>query len=545
MSKYSIETIFRAIDKYSRPLKKMTIQNKKFTNAIKKDFAKAQRQVANFGINLKNALKTGVLVAGAAAVAGIGYAIKTMVTEAAKLENITTEFKVLTGGMENAKKLVGDLRMLSAKTPMQFEGIADSTKLLMAFGIEQEKVVDVVKMLGDAALGDQQKLMTLSRAYGKVIAKGKVSMEEINMVTDASVPIMKDLAKQITGGDVIALQKLISQGKITAEMFQESFERMTGAGGKFYNGMLEKSTTLTGMWSTFKDIVSIMAGNFGELLLPILKDFLQIITNIGLRVIEWVKQNKELIKVKFEKFVDVLKKAFIFTKNFISILYKVAMVLKPLAPIIMGIIIAFYAYKTALFLAAIAQWAMNVAMSANPVGIIIVAVGVLIGLIILMILHWDKVSVAVTKFYEKAKPILMLLFPTLIILIELIKAIAQNWDNIKSAFKEKGIIGGILAIGKALLIGVLGPIQAILEMLSKIPGVGEKIGNMNMKLSKFKEGLFDSNAPITQGDRYSYSKEEKITKGELTIKDKTKNTEIKPKFQYGGFDMKLQKSGGF
>ena len=51
-SRFSIEAVFRAIDKMTGPIKKMTIQNKKFTRAIKRDFTKAQRSVQNFGRNL-------------------------------------------------------------------------------------------------------------------------------------------------------------------------------------------------------------------------------------------------------------------------------------------------------------------------------------------------------------------------------------------------------------------------------------------------------------------------------------------------------------
>ena len=51
----------------------------------------------------------------------------------------------------------------------------------------------------------------------------------------------------------------------------------------------------------------------------------------------------------------------------------------------------------------IAQWAWNTAMTANPIGLIIVGVGALIAGIVLLIKNWDKVTEAVSKAIEKLK----------------------------------------------------------------------------------------------------------------------------------------------
>lgn len=51
----------------------------------------------------------------------------------------------------------------------------------------------------------------------------------------------------------------------------------------------------------------------------------------------------------------------------------------------------------------VAQWAWNVAMTANPIGLIIVGVGALIAGIVLLIKNWDKVTEAVGKAIEKLK----------------------------------------------------------------------------------------------------------------------------------------------
>lgn len=44
------------------------------------------------------------------------------------------------------------------------------------------------------------------------------------------------------------------------------------------------------------------------------------------------------------------------------------------------------------------QWALNVAMNANPIGLVITAIGLLIGLVIVIVANWDQLSAAVQDF---------------------------------------------------------------------------------------------------------------------------------------------------
>lgn len=48
----------------------------------------------------------------------------------------------------------------------------------------------------------------------------------------------------------------------------------------------------------------------------------------------------------------------------------------------------------------IAQWAMNVAMSANPVGLIIIAIAALIAIIVLLVMNWDTVVAFVSEIWQ-------------------------------------------------------------------------------------------------------------------------------------------------
>lgn len=135
------------------------------------------------------------------------------------------------------------------------------------------------------------------------------------------------------------------------------------------------------------------------------------------------------------------------------------------------------------------------------------------------------------------------------ILISMIKVIAEQWDNIRTAFSEGGILEGIKAIGRALLLGILAPIEGILTAVSKIPGVGkltagalEGIQNFRMQLEAANE---PTRAPMSPAERSSITREESYSTGELTIRDQTGRAEMTRPPARGGYQIKLMQSGEF
>lgn len=109
-----------------------------------------------------------------------------------------------------------------------------------------------------------------------------------------------------------------------------------------------------------------------------------------------------------------------------------------------------------------AQWLLNVAMDANPVGLVVIGIAALVAIIYTAI-----------EYYDKFGAVLTLLMGPIGMVIRAIMSIKNNWDSIVAAFKSDGIIGALKRIGVVLLDTVLYPIQQLLEILSEIPGVGK------------------------------------------------------------------------
>lgn len=107
------------------------------------------------------------------------------------------------------------------------------------------------------------------------------------------------------------------------------------------------------------------------------------------------------------------------------------------------------------------QWLLNVAMNANPIGLIVIGVTALIGYIAIAINYYDQFGASM----------LMLLGP-IGVLINAFKSIYDHWDSIVQAFESDGILGAIKRIGIVLMDAVMKPMQQILETIARFDPTG-------------------------------------------------------------------------
>lgn len=108
-----------------------------------------------------------------------------------------------------------------------------------------------------------------------------------------------------------------------------------------------------------------------------------------------------------------------------------------------------------------AQWVLNVAMTANPIGLIIAGVVALIAVVTLIISKFDSFGAAIT-----------LLLGPIGFVISAFMAIKDHWDSITQAFSTGGFIEGLKRIGIVLLDVLLKPLQQILELVAKVDPTG-------------------------------------------------------------------------
>ena len=243
--RFSVEAVIKAVDRVTAPVSKMQNSVLKFSRTSIRSISKLNRGIGNLGSSIAS---TGRNIAGFAAV-GVGAvtgAVTLLVREFSKIENAEAAFTPLLGSVARAKQAVQALNDTAATTPFQFEDLASvANQLLPVMNGNIEKTIKTLRMLGDTAGGNAQKLDTITRGFTKAMLKGKVDMESLNMIAEAGVPIFADLAEVIGVDMGEAFFDMVSAGDVTTTHLTKAFEKMTREGGMFFNGMQVASKTTT------------------------------------------------------------------------------------------------------------------------------------------------------------------------------------------------------------------------------------------------------------------------------------------------------------
>ncbi len=224
----------------------------------------------NKGQRALDGFKKWAMGVGVAAGAAFAFLAKKGVDAAMTMETITAQFRVMTGSAERANNVMREIADFAAHTPFTKMGLADAGKTLMAFGLEAEKVVPTLRMLGDVAGADQNKLNSLALVFGQIQSTGKLMGQDLLQLINQGFNPLTVMAKA-TGKSVADLKDLMSQGAISADDVTRAFQIATSEGGLFFGNLEAQSQTLAGKMSTLQDNVETALQNMAEAFFPLLK----------------------------------------------------------------------------------------------------------------------------------------------------------------------------------------------------------------------------------------------------------------------------------
>lgn len=323
----------------------------KLKDTFSKGLGKIDKGVDRFENNVAGATKRtssgfaalGKQIVGLGIAVGAGLLVKNIVNLGVEMEQTRVSFTTFLGSAEKADKAISDLNRFSNVTPFDNAQVIKSGKVLLAFGVAQDALIPSLKKIGDISAGTGKDFNELSVIYGKAKIAGTLMAEDINQLVEAGVPIMGEFAKSlgVTEGEV---KKMASTGALKFSHLEQAFTNLTSEGGMFFNLMEKQSQTVGGKLSTIIGKLQGIGIAIGEALLPALGAF----ADFTLAIVD----NEEVLKT---------------------------------IGITLGIVTAgFAAYAIASGVAFIATGgltaavsALTVAMLANPVGLIVVAVAAL------------------------------------------------------------------------------------------------------------------------------------------------------------------------
>lgn len=290
----------------------------------------------------------------------------------------------------------------------------------------------------------------LPAALKQAYAQGKTPMEALAEIT-----------KKATGGDLsklgFAVEDMQAQAGLRAlilnmEDYRKIRDQIAGSGGTIDAAFKQRELRdATVAWSAFKGSMSSLAITLGTTVLPVATKFFGYL-NTGIGVIgEWAQRNPELAGSLIQ-----LVAGFAAAKIGLGVLqYALGSVIGPMGTVwgwiskfraAGGMAMVLAKIAGGFRLAMVAVRGFNLALLANPIGLLVAGVAVAAYLIWT---HWAKIKSAFVNNWTTIRNVILggivIFAPWLAAIIYVAKKVYDNWDAIKSAtLSMLGVVGKIV-----------------------------------------------------------------------------------------------------
>lgn len=438
-------------------------------------------------------------LAGAFAIGGVTSFANGVVDAAAKSQAFSTSMEVMLKSKERANALTAQVTEFAGSTPFELGELRNATTQLLAYQVSADQIIPTLEGLGNIAAGvGREKLPQLMTAFGQVKAAGKLTGGELRQFTEAGVPLLDELAK-ITGQSTESMAGNIAKLDIPFNIVQQALRNLSTGNGQFANLMKMQSATIGGQLSNASDSWNKFKEDIGIALAPRIMSGIDMLRG-GIDTLrggfQWLQDNGPLVKgvlVAVGAGLGIYTAALAINSaaTFVNTLAQGGAVAA------LGLTATWTTLTTAATnIAAAAQWAWNAALSANPIGLVVVAIAGLVAGIVwawnnfegfrgVVMGVWEVMRSAFNWIAEKAQPIIA----ALAVYWEVWKiSIISTWDSIVSFVKSVGewlnvLWGGVkwfvdmvVDYWSGLAEMLIAPFRTAFNFIAQIPGMDKLIG---------------------------------------------------------------------
>ena len=435
-------------------------------------------------------IQTGLTAVGATAAVGFGALVAGSIKGASSLEGYRNTLNVVMKDQKKAAEVMAWAVDFANKTPFETDSVVQATVRLQSYGLEAQKVLpavgdmaavmnkdimQAVEAVADAQTGELERLKEFGITKAMIVEQGNKIMRGVELVNNKG--------------------QIVDQDNFNKALLSLMDERYKG-------GMEIQANSLKGLWSTvtgvFKTTIATMAGisATGEVVAGGLFDKLKTqIKGVTDKLTEWENNGK------LQEWADKAGQAMsafwnVGEKVFNALLGSGKWIIDNwglIGPILAGILAGFMAYRTVegvLKAITIAQGVLNLVMAANPISLVILAIGALVAAGVYLYKNWDAV---------KAKA------------LELWESINQTWENIKTSTYAtwQGIRDTVLNYVSGTKTGIINGLNAAWDWIKSLPSQAVQWGADIMKA--FARGITSIKIPVPT---FSIS----LKKGPLGIK---------------------------
>lgn len=365
---------------------------------------------------------------GIIATIGAFQGVKSILTLAMNLEQTNIGFEVLLRNSEKAKVMLDGLNKFANETPFQSEGLIENAKMMLAFGTSAEKILPRLKMLGDIAMGDQNKMNSLALVMSQVTSLGKMQGNDKIQFINAGFNPLAEMVK-MTGKSMAYFEDQLSKGNISIQMVEDALKHATSEGGQFFGMMDKMSKTTSGKFATLTGSLKQTGAEIGLKLLPYANQLIEML----MPMVDWLSQNADMVL--------------------------------QLTGVVLGAVVAFKVVVGVIKLWTIAQALLNGTMMLNPIGLVIAGIAALVAAVIYCYNKFDWFRGIIHGVWESFKALVQFIKEGVMIYVNslvdmfsglgnIIRAVfSGDWDGIKAGAKQvvdgyKGAFTGMIDVAK-------------------------------------------------------------------------------------------------
>ena len=237
---------------------------------------------------IKGAAK--VAVGATAVVAGFGaavgaIAIKGGLARALNIEDAQAKLRGLGHDAQSVENIMESALQSVRGTAFGLDAAATAAANAVAAGVEPgEELTRVLSLTADAATIMGRDFGEAGAIINKVLASNRLTMQEVNQLHNAGLPILSMLADQY-GVTAEAMREMISEGVVGSEELLAAFENnIAGAA-------LESGSTVRGAAANMGAALSRLGEAVVGPLLPVFRKTFGELTTLIDRATDWVKDN--------------------------------------------------------------------------------------------------------------------------------------------------------------------------------------------------------------------------------------------------------------
>lgn len=317
------------------------------------------------------------------------------------MNQFTRVMTVMTGSAEKADEALESIKNTVTGTAYGLDVASKSTQKFVTSGMKLDKSTKQIQTWADAVAfygdGTNATFEGVTDALSKMVAKGKVEMDQLNRLTDAGIPAVQIYADSV-GKSVTQVQEDLSKGKISTDKFLDGLDKAFNNGTKKFASITGSAKEAGASWTaTFDNFKAAITRGMTNIIDAIdeglksigLKTMREMISQIGKQaektmnkitplikkvikslkdVYDWIKRNKDLVKNLIIVIASLTAGYIAYQKTLVAI--KAIQTAKN----IISTTTAFLSLIPTIRSAKDAMLLLNMTFSANPVGLVVAGV---------------------------------------------------------------------------------------------------------------------------------------------------------------------------